>query len=95
MLLTISAAQENGGQITSKEHHAHIVLVSEPNLRSQLDILRLRYDVHDNMKLRNIYVETLEYLSRCINTGVFILGGNKKIKMGMPGPRPKGKMHRA
>jgi hypothetical protein len=39
--------------------------------------------------LRNIYVKPLGYIKLCTNMGIFKLGKEKTIKMGMPGPRPR------
>lgn len=82
-----------GGQTTLREKHANVILVSESRLSMPLKRMQLRYDAHSNPAMRNIHVEPLGFLTRCANMGRFKLGGEKRIKSGMPG-RPPGYAYR-
>jgi hypothetical protein len=83
--------EAHGGQTTLLKKHANIVLVSEARLTMPLETMRLNYNIHHNPVLRDIHVEPFTYLNRCINIGFFKLGGDKRIKRGKPGPRPREK----
>ena len=87
------AIEAHGGHITMLEKHANIVLVSETRLTTDLATMKLRYDVHSDPVFRDIHVESLTFLRRCLNTGFFEIGGERMIKMGMPGPRPRKEGH--
>jgi len=81
--------EEYGGETTTRERHAKIILVSESRLPCTLETLQLRYDRNEDEVLRNIYVKPLAYIKLCANMGIFKLGKEKTIKMGIPGPRPR------
>lgn len=81
--------EECGGEITTLERHAKIILVAENRLPIPLETLQLRYDRNEDEVLQNIYVKPLSYIKRCTHMGIFKLGNEKTIKMGMPGPRPR------
>jgi hypothetical protein len=81
--------EECGGEITTLERHAKIILVAENRLPIPLETLQLRYDRNEDEVLQNIYVKPLSYIQRCTHMGIFKLGSEKTIKMGMPGPRPR------
>jgi hypothetical protein len=63
-------------------------VVSEARLQCSLRIFELYYDVNEDRRLQNVYVETTQSISSYINSGRFILGGRRLAKSGMPGPRP-------
>ena len=81
--------EAHGGQTTMLERKARVVLVSEARLTMPFNIFRLRYDRNPDPVLRDIYAEPITFLNRCANMGSFNLGEEKRIKMGMPGPRPR------
>lgn len=81
--------EAHGGQTAMLEKHAQIILVSEKRLTMDLKTMRLRYDISTDPVLRKIHVEPFTFLRRCASMGSFKLGGEKRIKMGMPGPRPR------
>jgi hypothetical protein len=81
--------EAHGGQTTMLEKHAQIILVSEKRLTMDLKTMKLKYDISTDPVLRKIHVEPFTFLRRCANMGFFKLGGEKRIKMGMPGPRPR------
>jgi hypothetical protein len=87
--------EAHGGRTTMLEKHAQIMLVSEARLVMPLETMERKYDVNPNPVLRKIFVKPLTFLNRCITTGFFQLG-EKRIKKGMPGPRPreKGQVYR-
>jgi len=87
----IKKISAHGGQITTRERKAHVILVFEARLRMSLAIMQLHYNVNEDRVLRNIYVEPHTFLTKCINMGHFKLGKDKRMKMGMPGPRPRRK----
>lgn len=77
--------QEYGGKVTHNVESAQILLFSETFIKISPKILKLQYDAHDNPALRNIYVEPLSFLTKCINSRYFKLGSTNRIKKGMPG----------
>jgi hypothetical protein len=79
----------HGGQMTTHERKAHVILVSEARLHMDLAIMQLHYNANEDRVLQNIYVEPHTFLTKCIDTRHFKLGKDKRIKMGMPGPRPR------
>lgn len=85
----IKKISAHGGQTTVHERKAHVILVSEARLHMDLAIMQLHYNANEDRVLQNIYVEPHTFLTKCINMRHFKLGGDKKIKMGMPGPRPR------
>jgi hypothetical protein len=74
----------------NNHHRCHVVVVSEARLHCSLKILQLYYDVNEDLKLRDVYVETVESIVGYINSGRFILGGRRPAQSGMPGRRPSG-----
>ena len=96
---TTTTIEKYGGLVTQRERRAHVVLVDEDRLRTTrtpntngsltLRTMQLYYDISEDRRLQNIYVKPLTFITECAHAGSFRLGKEKRIKMGMPGPRPR------
>jgi len=78
-----------GGQTTTRERRAQVILVDEARLTTKLSTMELKYHVHPDPMLRKIYVKPLGFLRQCANEGYFKLN-QKILKKGMGGPKPRG-----
>lgn len=81
-LLTVHGLQLHGGNFTSNQRKAHVILVNETRLKTTFEILQLSYAVNQDIKLRNLSVETTSFIDRCIGRGIFVTGTAQKGKSG-------------